>query len=73
MTVAATPFVAENTIEPVSTVHGCSPARSDQPVQTSTTGRPSMYTESAPPPNRLPGNRPANTRTTLANRESAAP
>src|SRR6478672_10853102 len=52
MTVAATPFVAENTIAPVSTVHGCSPVRSDQPVQTSTTGRPSMNTESAPRPSR---------------------
>ena len=64
MTVDASALVAENTIAPVSADHRTSPFRSDHPVQTSTTGLPSMYTDSAPPPNRRPGNSWVNNRTT---------
>src|ERR1700728_1357469 len=73
MTVVAMPLVAENTIAPVSAVQGSLPARSDHPVQTSTTGSPSMKTLRAPPPKRRPGNSSANTLTTCAKCGRAAP
>ncbi len=63
MTVEATPLVAENTIAPVSAFQCRFPRRSDQPVQTSTTGSPSRYTASAPPPKRRHGNICAKART----------
>ncbi|COW67495.1 Uncharacterised protein [Mycobacterium tuberculosis] len=73
MTVAVMPLVAENTIGAESADHGTHPARSAHPFHTSTTGCPSRYTASAPPPNRRPGNTLAKARTTHAKRGSAAP
>lgn len=73
MTVEAKPFVAENTIGPVSADHGTVPRRSAHPVHTSTTGLPSRYTDSAPPPSRRVGNNLAKLRTTHAKLGSAAP
>ena len=73
MTVEAMPLVAEKTMAPVSAVQYSVPRRSAYPVQTSTTGSPSRYTQSAPPPNRRPGNSCENARTVQAKFGSAAP
>jgi hypothetical protein len=62
MTVEAKPFVAENTIAPVSADHGTLRRRSAYPVHSSTTGLPSRYTDSAPPPSWRVGNKLAKLR-----------
>src|SRR6516164_7566123 len=73
MTVAVIPLDAENTIGAVSADHGRWPPRSAHPFHTSTTGWPSTYTASAPPPTRRPGNMVEKPRTTQSKCGSAAP
>ena len=73
MTVEAKPFIAENTIAPVLADHGTLPRRSAHPVHTSTTGLPSRYTDSAPPPSRRVGNKLAKLRLAHTKLASAAP